>query len=55
MPRLTLELGVRYDYEILPAPSKALTTATTGLYAVCGRDEPSQRQEQHRTSGWLFL
>lgn len=28
MPRLTLELGVRYDYESLPAPTANLTTAT---------------------------
>jgi hypothetical protein len=30
-PRLTLELGVRYDYEALPAPTAALT-ATTGTF-----------------------
>jgi hypothetical protein len=29
-PRLTLELGARYDNEILPAPSAALTAAATG-------------------------
>jgi Carboxypeptidase regulatory-like domain/TonB dependent receptor len=27
-PRLTLELGLRWDYEALPAPTSALTTAT---------------------------
>jgi outer membrane receptor protein involved in Fe transport len=27
-PRLTLELGLRYDYEITPAPLTSLTTAT---------------------------
>lgn len=27
-PRLTLELGLRYDHEALPAPSTAFTTAT---------------------------
>jgi len=27
-PRLTLEMGLRYDYESLPAPSANLTTAT---------------------------
>ncbi|MGD0681838.1 MAG: TonB-dependent receptor [Terracidiphilus sp.] len=33
-PRLTLELGLRWDYEALPAPSPALTTAnsTSGPY-----------------------
>jgi hypothetical protein len=29
-PTLTLQLGVRYDDEVLPAPSAALTSATTG-------------------------
>jgi hypothetical protein len=33
-PRLTLELGLRWDYEALPAPSPALTTvnSTSGPY-----------------------
>jgi hypothetical protein len=30
-PRLTLELGVRYDYEFLPSPVNSLITATTGF------------------------
>ena len=30
-PRLTLELGVRYDYEILPSPAANLTAAATGF------------------------
>ena len=30
-PRLTLELGLRWDKEFLPAPSSNLTTATTGF------------------------
>jgi hypothetical protein len=30
-PRLTLELGVRYDYEFLPSPVSNLITATTGF------------------------
>jgi hypothetical protein len=30
-PRLTLELGVRYDYEFLPSPVSSLTSATTGF------------------------
>ena len=30
-PRLTLELGVRYEYEFLPAPVSNLTSATTGF------------------------
>jgi hypothetical protein len=35
-PKLTLELGVRYDDEILPAPSSALTAATTGYVPFAG-------------------
>ena len=33
-PRLTLELGLRWDYEALPSPSSALTTvnSTSGAY-----------------------
>jgi hypothetical protein len=30
-PRLTLELGARYDYEFLPMPAPALTAAATGF------------------------
>jgi hypothetical protein len=30
-PRLTLELGARYDYEFLPSPQSNLTTAATGF------------------------
>jgi hypothetical protein len=30
-PRLTLELGVRYDYEFLPSPVSSLTSATPGF------------------------
>jgi hypothetical protein len=30
-PRLTLELGARYDYEFLPSPASNLTSATTGF------------------------
>jgi hypothetical protein len=30
-PRLTLELGLRYDYEFLPTPPTSLTAATTGF------------------------
>jgi len=36
MPRLTLELGVRYDDELLPTPSAALTAATTGYTPFAG-------------------
>ncbi|HSY37653.1 MAG TPA: carboxypeptidase regulatory-like domain-containing protein [Acidobacteriaceae bacterium] len=30
-PRLTLQIGVRYDYEFLPSPVSNLITATTGF------------------------
>jgi outer membrane receptor protein involved in Fe transport len=30
-PRLTVQLGLRYDYESLPSPASNLTTATTGF------------------------
>jgi outer membrane receptor protein involved in Fe transport len=35
-PRLTLELGVRYDYEHLPAAQSALTTATGSFVPYTG-------------------
>jgi hypothetical protein len=35
-PRLTLELGVRYDYESLPAPQANLTTATGSFVPYAG-------------------
>ena len=36
-PRLTLELGVRYDYEKLPQPSSTLTAAATVTSPVTGQ------------------
>ena len=49
-PRLTLELGVRYDYEILP------TTASQSCQSRGPADgESSQRQEQHRTAHRRFV
>lgn len=35
-PRLTLELGVRYDYESLPAPPASLTSATGSFVPYTG-------------------
>jgi len=35
-PRLTLELGLRYDYEHLPAPTANLTTATGAFVPYAG-------------------
>ncbi len=35
-PRLTLELGVRYDYQSIPAPTSALTTAMGSFVPYAG-------------------
>jgi Carboxypeptidase regulatory-like domain/TonB-dependent Receptor Plug Domain len=35
-PRLTLQLGLRWDYEALPSPSPTLTAATTGFTPYAG-------------------
>src|SRR6201999_2409396 len=35
-PRLTLELGVRYDFESLPAPGANLTSATGSFVPYAG-------------------
>lgn len=35
-PRLTLELGLRYDYQSLPAPPSNLTAATAGFVPYAG-------------------
>jgi len=35
-PRLTLEIGLRYDYEALPAPPTALTSAATNFVPYTG-------------------
>jgi hypothetical protein len=43
-PRLTLEIGLRYDYESLPAPSPNLTTATGSFVPYAGlMNHPSDR------------
>jgi hypothetical protein len=43
-PRLTFQLGVRYDYEFLPQPSSLLTAATTGYTPFTGvTNHPSDK------------
>jgi hypothetical protein len=55
MPRLTLELGVRYDDEILPAPSAALTRATTGYTPFAGvTNHPNDRNNVGPRVGFSF-
>lgn len=45
-PRLTFELGVRYDHESLPGPSTAFTTATTGFTPYQGLlNHPSDNED----------
>ena len=54
-PRLTLELGVRYDNEILPPPSKALTAATTGYTPFAGvTNHPNDKNNIGPRVGFSF-
>jgi hypothetical protein len=54
-PRLTLELGVRYDYEFLPAPNSNLTSATTGFtpYAQLS-NHPSDKNNAGARVGFAY-
>jgi hypothetical protein len=54
-PRLTLELGVRYDYEFLPAPVSNLTNATTGFtpYAQLN-NHPSDKNNAGARIGFAY-
>ena len=54
-PRLTLELGARYDYEFLPAPVANLTSATTGFtpYAQLN-NHPSDKNNVGARLGFAF-
>jgi hypothetical protein len=54
-PRLTLEMGVRYDYEFLPSPVSNLTTATTGFtpYAQLN-NHPSDKNNAGARVGFSF-
>jgi hypothetical protein len=54
-PRLTLELGARYDYEFLPAPDSALTSAATGFtpYAQL-KNHPSDKNNVGARIGFAY-
>jgi hypothetical protein len=54
-PRLTLELGVRYDYEFLPAPAPNLISAATGFtpYAQLN-NHPSDKNNAGARFGFSF-
>jgi hypothetical protein len=54
-PRLTLELGVRYDYEFLPAPASNLTSAATGFtpYAQLN-NHPSDKNNAGARIGFAY-
>ena len=54
-PRLTLELGVRYDDELLPAPSAALTAPTTGYVPFAGvTNHPNDKNNVGPRVGFSF-
>jgi hypothetical protein len=54
-PRLTLELGIRYDNEILPAPSAALTTQTTGYTPFAGvANHPNDKNNVGPRAGFSY-
>ena len=54
-PRLTLELGARYDYEFVPSPVSNLTSATTGFtpYAQLN-NHPSDKNNIGARIGFAF-
>ncbi len=54
-PRLTLELGVRYDYEFLPFPSSNLTTATGSFVPYTGlTNRPSDKNNIGPRLGFAY-
>ncbi|HZQ41704.1 MAG TPA: TonB-dependent receptor [Acidobacteriaceae bacterium] len=54
-PRLTVELGVRYDYEQLPNPSSTLTAATTGYTPFPGvTNRPSDKNNFGPRIGFAY-
>ena len=55
LPRLTLELGVRYDDELLPAPAAALSSATTGYTPFAGvANHPNDKNNIGPRVGFSF-
>jgi hypothetical protein len=54
-PRLTLELGARYDYEFLPSPSTSLTTATGSFNPYPGlTNHPSDKNNIGARLGFAY-
>jgi hypothetical protein len=54
-PRLTLELGLRYDYEALPTPPADLTSATTGFTPYPGlTNHPSDKNNLGARLGFAY-
>jgi Carboxypeptidase regulatory-like domain/TonB-dependent Receptor Plug Domain len=54
-PRLTLELGLRYDYEAIPTPPTNLTTATTGFTPYPGlTNHPSDKDNLGARLGFAY-
>jgi len=54
-PQLTLELGLRYDYEFLPMPSSNLTTATGSFNPYPGLDNhPSDKNNLGARLGFAY-
>ncbi len=54
-PRLTLELGLRYDFEQLPTPSANLTTATGSFVPYAGlNNSPSDRNNYGPRAGFAY-
>jgi outer membrane receptor protein involved in Fe transport len=54
-PRLTLELGLRYDYEFLPSPSANLTTATGSFVPYPGlTNHPSDKNNFGPRVGFAY-
>ena len=50
-PRLTLQLGLRWDYEALPSPSATLTAAATNFTPYADLQNKPSDQEQLRAQG----
>ncbi len=54
-PRLTFELGLRWDYEALPPADPKLTTATGTFTPYTLADQQSERQNELRTAHRILV
>ena len=54
-PRLTLELGLRWDYEALPPASPALTAASGQFSSLSRPHQQSQRQKELRSPHRILI